>query len=79
MSIQISTPQIIQKKRNEVELTADEIRHFVNGAVKGEVADYQVTAFLMATYFTGMTFEETAALTKAMVESGEISALRRAR
>jgi pyrimidine-nucleoside phosphorylase len=71
MSIQISTPQIIQKKRNEVELSAEEIRHFVNGAVKGEIADYQVTAFLMATYFTGMTFEETAALTKAMVESGE--------
>ena len=71
MSIQVSVPQIIQKKRDEIPLTQEEISHFVQGAVNGEIPDYQITAFLMATYFTGMTFEETAALTKAMVESGE--------
>ncbi len=71
MSIQVSVPQIIQKKRDETPLTAEEIRYFVEGAVKGEIPDYQVSAFLMATYFTGMSFEETAALTLAMVESGE--------
>jgi pyrimidine-nucleoside phosphorylase len=71
MSIQISVPQIIQKKRDEIPLTQDEIQFFVKGAVSGEIPDYQITAFLMATYFTGMTFEETASLTKSMVESGE--------
>lgn len=71
MSIQISVPQIIQKKRDEIPLTAEEIRFFVAGAVKGEIPDYQVSAFLMATYFNGMSFEETSALTLAMVETGE--------
>lgn len=71
MSIQISVPQIIQKKRDEIPLSNEEINFFVKGAVAGEIPDYQITAFLMATYFTGMSFEETASLTKAMVESGE--------
>lgn len=71
MTMQISVPQIIQRKRDEIPLTADEIRYFVLGAVKGEIPDYQVSAFLMATYFNGMSFEETANLTRAMVESGE--------
>ena len=66
-----SAPVFIQKKRDEVPLTAEEIREFVMRATRGEIPDYQVTAFLMATYFTGMSFDETAALTKAMVESGE--------
>lgn len=69
--MQISVPQLIQKKRNKIPLSADEIRYFVLGAVKGEIPDYQVSAFLMATYFTGMSFEETANLTRAMVETGE--------
>src|SRR6476469_9080140 len=70
-TMQISVPQLIQKKRDEIPLTADEIRYFVNGAESGEIPDYQVSAFLMATYFNGMTFEETSNLTLAMVESGE--------
>lgn len=67
----LSAPQIIQKKRDEIPLSPDEIRHFVMGMTKGEIPDYQATAFLMATYFTGMSFDETATLTKCMVESGE--------
>ena len=71
MTMQSSVPQIIQKKRDEIPLSAEEIRFFVEGAVKGEIPDYQVSAFLMATYFNGMTLEETANLTRAMVETGE--------
>ncbi len=67
----LSAPEFIQKKRDEIELSADEISQFVQAASKGEIPDYQITAFLMATYFTGMTFDETANLTKSMVESGE--------
>jgi pyrimidine-nucleoside phosphorylase len=66
-----SVPMFIQKKRDGVPITHDEIYNFVMGVVNGDVPDYQATAFLMATYFTGMTFEETASLTKVMVESGE--------
>jgi pyrimidine-nucleoside phosphorylase len=62
---------IIQKKRDGEELSSQEIREFIAGVTSGEVADYQATAFLMATLFQGMTFAETAALTQAMLESGE--------
>lgn len=66
-----SVPSLIQKKRDHHALTSLEIETFIKEAVKGSVPDYQVSAFLMATYFRGMTFDETAALTRAMVESGE--------
>lgn len=62
---------IIQKKRDGEELTSQEIRDFIHGVTTGFVADYQATAFLMATFFRGMSFQETAALTQAMLESGE--------
>ena len=67
----ISPAWIIQRKRDGEELSPQEIRDFIRGVTSGEVADYQATAFLMATFFRGMTFQETAALTQAMVESGE--------
>ncbi len=67
----LSIPEIIQKKRENIPLTAAEIKQIVVGASTDSVPDYQLSAFLMATYFTGMTMEETAMLTKAMVESGE--------
>ena len=69
--MKISPAWIIQRKRDGEELTAPEIRDFVRGIASGEVADYQATAFLMATFFRGMTFQETAALTQAMLDSGE--------
>jgi len=63
---------IIMKKRAGETLSADEIRFFIDGYVRGEIPDYQVSAFLMAVYFKGMTAQETAMLTRVMLESGEV-------
>ncbi|MGY0372936.1 pyrimidine-nucleoside phosphorylase [Clostridium sp. JNZ J1-5] len=63
---------IIMKKRNGGELTTEEINFFVDGYTKGEIPDYQVSALMMAIYFQKMNKRETAALTKAMVESGDV-------
>ncbi|MDC3415433.1 pyrimidine-nucleoside phosphorylase [Aquibacillus salsiterrae] len=62
---------IIKKKRNALSLTEEEIRFFVNGYTDGRIPDYQASALLMAIYFNGMTEQETALLTKMMVESGD--------
>ena len=63
---------IIRKKRDGAELSRDEIDFFVNGVTRGEVADYQVSALLMAIFLKGMTDAEQSALTEAMLHSGEI-------
>lgn len=62
---------VIEKKRNGGILTKEEIELFVNGYTDGRIPDYQASAFLMAIYFKGMTPEEQAHLTMAMVESGD--------
>lgn len=61
---------IIVKKRNGKSLTEDEIRYLVNGYVKGEIPDYQMSAFLMTLYFQNMNEYEIFYLTDAMLESG---------
>lgn len=61
---------IILKKRNGKALNATEIEGLVSGFVGGSIPDYQMAAFLMAVYFRGMSPEETAVLTGAMVASG---------
>jgi len=66
-----SVPEIIQKKRDAIPLSPGEINQIVKGAVEEKVPSYQLSAFLMATFFSGMTFEETAAFTRSMIESGE--------
>ena len=62
---------IIKKKRDGMALSDEEIRAFIEGYVRGEVADYQAAAFCMAVYFRGMTPEETASLTLAIRDSGD--------
>ncbi len=62
---------IIMKKRSGLALSEEEIRWMITGYTKGDIPDYQMSAFLMAVYFKGMTDEETALLTDAMAKSGE--------
>jgi len=62
---------IIQKKRDGLELTDAEIEFAVEGYVRGGVPDYQMSALLMAVYFRGMTPRELKTLTLTMMRSGE--------
>ena len=62
---------LIVKKRNGAELTESEIDFFVKATVDGSIPDYQISAFLMAVVFVGMSEAETAALTMAMAHSGD--------
>lgn len=64
--------EIIEKKRDKKELTKEEIEFFINGYTKGEIADYQAAALVMAIYLNGMTKQETTKLTLSMANSGEI-------
>lgn len=63
---------IILKKRNGEGLSAEEIDFIVDGYTQGRIPDYQVSAFLMAVYFRGMSREETLNLTGAMMRSGSV-------
>lgn len=62
---------IIEKKKNKIELNKEEIDFFIKGYTNGEIPDYQISALLMAICINGMTDEEIYYLTMAMVESGE--------
>ena len=62
---------IIRNKRDGKKLSKEEIDFFINGYVKGEIPDYQVSALMMAIFFRGMDDEETGQLTQAMLHSGE--------
>ena len=62
---------IIRKKRDGGKLSKEEIDFFINGYVKGQIPDYQVSALMMAIFFKGMDDEETGQLTQAMLHSGE--------
>lgn len=67
----MSPYEIIARKRDKQKLTAREIDYFISAYLKDKVTDYQITAFLMATYLNGMDSEEISALTKAYIDSGE--------
>ena len=62
---------IIQKKRDGLELTGQEIQWLIEGYVDGTVPEYQMAAFAMAVYFKGMTTREISDLTMTMVGTGE--------
>ena len=63
--------EIIEKKRNNIELSEEEIKFFVDTYVDGEIPDYQMSAFLMAVYFNGMSDKECKVLTECMINSGD--------
>jgi anthranilate phosphoribosyltransferase len=66
----MSFVEIIARKRDGVELSAEEIRTFVRGATSGAVADEQLAALLMAICIRGASTAETRALVEAMSDSG---------
>ncbi|MBO1212935.1 pyrimidine-nucleoside phosphorylase [Staphylococcus nepalensis] len=63
---------IIEKKRDGQALDKDEIEFFINGYTNGEIPDYQASSLAMAIYFQDMNDDERAALTMAMVNSGDV-------
>ena len=68
---------IILKKRRGAKLTEDELRFMTIGFTKGDIPDYQMSAFLMAVCFNSLDTEETRALTLAMMNSGEVYSISR--
>ena len=70
------TADLIVRKRNGEELSTGEISHLIEAYTRGDIPDYQMSAFLMATYYTGMTDREVSALTDFMLRSGETLDLR---
>ena len=66
------TVDLILRKRGGEELSVEEIQYLINGYTTGDIPDYQMAAFLMATYFTGMTDRELSSFTEVMIASGEV-------
>jgi pyrimidine-nucleoside phosphorylase len=62
---------LIQRKRDGEELAPQEIEFLVEGYTAGDIPDYQMSAFLMAVYFSGMTDREVSRLTECMLRSGD--------
>jgi pyrimidine-nucleoside phosphorylase len=65
------TVDLIQRKRGGEELSPEEIEFLINGYTNGDIPDYQMSAFLMAVYFKGMTDREVSRLTECMLHSGD--------
>lgn len=68
----MNTVELIRKKRNGISFTDEDIKYLINGFTKGEIPDYQFSALLMAMVLKGMNAGETASLTDAMLQSGEV-------
>src|SRR2546429_4784185 len=68
----MNPPELIGRKRDGLEHAPEEIEFLISGYVRGDIADYQMAAWLMAVCIRGMTPGETLALTRAMVASGEV-------
>jgi pyrimidine-nucleoside phosphorylase len=65
-------PSLIEKKRDGAELSAAEIKELIADFTRGEIPDYQMSAWAMAVFFRGMTPAETQHLTEAMMRSGRV-------
>ena len=65
------TVDLIQRKRDGEELAPEEIEFLVNGYTSGEIPDYQMSSFLMAVFFSGMSDREVSRLTECMLRSGD--------
>jgi pyrimidine-nucleoside phosphorylase len=63
---------LIRKKRDSGDHSREEIEFLVSGYTRGEIPDYQIAAWLMATWIRGLSLPETAFLTEAMLHSGEV-------
>ena len=63
---------VIRKKRDGAQLSREEIVFFIDGVTRGTIADYQISALLMAIYLNGMNDAEQETLTEAMLHSGNI-------
>src|SRR5579864_6663877 len=66
------TVDLIHRKRDGEELSPEEIATLVDGYNRNEIPDYQMSAFLMAVFFSGMSDREVSALTECMIRSGEL-------
>jgi len=71
-AVPIRAVDVIRKKRDGDELSSSEINYLVQACTRGEIPDYQVSAWLMAVILRGLTKGETSALTDAMLHSGEV-------
>src|SRR2546427_5226617 len=65
------TVDLIQRKRDGQELAPEEIEFLVEGYTRGDIPDYQMSSFLMAVYFSGMTDREVGRMTECMLRSGD--------
>src|SRR6202789_4348265 len=65
------TVDLIHRKRDAEELAPEEIEFLIEGYTSGEIHDYQMSAFLMAVYFSGMSDREVSRLTECMLRSGD--------
>src|ERR1700735_138496 len=65
------TVDLIHRKRDGEELAPEEIEFLIEGYTSGDIPDYQMSAFLMAVFFSGMTDREVSRLTECMLRSGD--------
>src|SRR5438270_12312397 len=71
-STRMRAVDLIRKKRDSGELSREEIDCLVSGYTRGEIPDYQMASWLMAAWIRGLNRAEIAALTEAMLHSGEV-------
>ena len=64
------TVDLIHRKRDGEELSPEELNFLIDGYTRGDIPDYQLSAFLMAVFFSGMSDREVSAMTESMVNSG---------